>query len=235
MGQSFVGGTEWARLLSDTGCGALVVDVHARIVLANDPAARVYAKRPAGEVTGLRFTDFLRPHAADERAELSRKVIETGRPVVFTELWSGVAMRATIRRADEFPGAEGPVAVWVLCPEGSTLDPLGGGDASMTMIEARNVDLGTLSRLTPSELRVMALIGEGMSNAETAATLHRAVKTVESHRASLTDKTGITSRVELGVLARRAGLIRRIELPKGEPKPGPAPRGRGSMTSSPFN
>ena len=74
------------------------------------------------------------------------------------------------------------------------------------------VDFGPLAALTASELKVMALIGEGMTNAEIAAKLHRAVKTVESHRAALTEKTGSTSRVQLGIMARRAGLLRRVAL-----------------------
>ena len=67
-------------------------------------------------------------------------------------------------------------------------------------------------RVDNLRLKVMALIGEGLGNAEIASRLHRAVKTVESHRAALTEKTGSASRVQLGIMARRAGLAARIPI-----------------------
>lgn len=206
---------DWVQVASDAGAGVLVLDGDGRIVSINQAAAHVFTKRSHGECVGLRLSDLLRPSAAEERQEVSRRVLQSGRPIVFSELWSGVALRATVRRIEHFAGAQGPVALWVYALEDGAL--VKGADPDVNVVEARHVDYGALSVLTSSELRVMALIGEGLSNAEIAARLHRAVKTVESHRAALTDKTGSTSRVELGAMARRAGLLRRVDLPEQSP------------------
>jgi len=63
-------------------------------------------------------------------------------------------------------------------------------------------------RLTGRERDVLALLGEGLSNAEIAATLHVGVTTVKTHIANLMSKTGATNRVRLAVLAAREPISR---------------------------
>ncbi|GAA1084693.1 response regulator transcription factor [Tsukamurella strandjordii] len=55
--------------------------------------------------------------------------------------------------------------------------------------------------LTAREREVLALIGQGMSNAEIAAELHLAVTTVKSHVTNLLAKTGSSTRLQLALLA----------------------------------
>ncbi|MFD4195169.1 response regulator transcription factor [Amycolatopsis thermoflava] len=50
---------------------------------------------------------------------------------------------------------------------------------------------------------MLALLGQGLSNAEIAAELHLGVTTVKTHVANLMTKTGATNRVRLAVLAGR--------------------------------
>ncbi len=127
-------------------------------------------------------------------------MIHGGEAVVVHDLWAGVALRATVRRV-EFAGGQGSGAMWVYALEAAAADDL-LEKTTLRVIEARHTDLGALSGLTASELKVLALIGEGLSNADIAGRLHRAVKTIESHRAALTEKTGTASRVQLGIMAR---------------------------------
>jgi DNA-binding NarL/FixJ family response regulator len=61
----------------------------------------------------------------------------------------------------------------------------------------------TVDGLSNRERDVLALVSEGMSNAEIAARLHVAVSTVKTHVTSLMNKTGATNRVRLAVLAKR--------------------------------
>jgi DNA-binding NarL/FixJ family response regulator len=70
-----------------------------------------------------------------------------------------------------------------------------------TAVAARQ-DRPTLDGLTARERDVLALLSDGLSNAEIAERLHVAVSTVKTHVTGLMTKTGATNRVRLAVLAR---------------------------------
>jgi DNA-binding NarL/FixJ family response regulator len=61
--------------------------------------------------------------------------------------------------------------------------------------------------LTPRELEVVKLIGEGHSSKEIAETLVISEKTVERHRANILEKLGMRDRVDLTRYAIRRGLV----------------------------
>lgn len=201
---------DWIQLATDSGAAVMVLDSSGRIVFINGTAARVFAKHSAKDAIGSNLGAFLPEAAATERMEVSRSVISSGESVAFRDLWSGIAFRATVRRI-ELGATAGQGAMWVFARETALLHET-GENPGLRVIDAKHTDLGPLSGLTASELRVLALIGEGLTNAEIADKLHRAVKTIESHRAALSEKTGSASRVQLGIMARRAGLANRISL-----------------------
>jgi two-component system response regulator NreC len=57
--------------------------------------------------------------------------------------------------------------------------------------------VGAPDHLSPRELEVLKLIALGHTNGEIASTLYLSVRTVESHRAHIQQKTGRTTRAEL--------------------------------------
>jgi two-component system response regulator NreC len=61
--------------------------------------------------------------------------------------------------------------------------------------------------LSPREVEVLRLIGLGHTNAEIAGQLFLSVRTVESHRAHIQQKTQRSSRAELVSYAREHGLL----------------------------
>jgi two-component system response regulator NreC len=61
--------------------------------------------------------------------------------------------------------------------------------------------------LTPRETEVLKLIVQGYTNRQIGEELSISVRTAESHRANLSDKLGLHSRVELVRYAREHGLI----------------------------
>jgi DNA-binding NarL/FixJ family response regulator len=65
-----------------------------------------------------------------------------------------------------------------------------------------------LEGLSNRERDVLALVSEGLSNAEIAERLHVAVSTVKTHVTSLMNKTGATNRVKLAVLRVDSGPAR---------------------------
>jgi two-component system response regulator NreC len=61
--------------------------------------------------------------------------------------------------------------------------------------------------LTPREVEVLKLIVQGYTNRQIAEELNISIRTAETHRANLSDKLGLHSRVELVWYAREHGLI----------------------------
>ncbi len=77
-----------------------------------------------------------------------------------------------------------------------------GGDGGHRRVAKRRPVSGWGS-LSPTELRVVALVAEGLANQVVAETLVVSRRTVETHVSHLFRKLGVTSRVELALLAAR--------------------------------
>ncbi len=63
--------------------------------------------------------------------------------------------------------------------------------------------------LTTRERDIIALVVEGQSNREIAASLEIAEETVKQHIKNVFDKTGVSKRLELALFAIDHGLVRR--------------------------
>ena len=61
--------------------------------------------------------------------------------------------------------------------------------------------------LTPREVEIVDAIAAGDSNREIAVRLNISLQTVKHHLTSVFDKTGVSSRLELALLAIRQGLV----------------------------
>jgi two-component system, NarL family, response regulator NreC len=68
---------------------------------------------------------------------------------------------------------------------------------------------GDSDALSERELQILRLIALGHTNAEIAGELFLSVRTIESHRARIHEKLGVTGRAELTRYAREKGLIER--------------------------
>jgi DNA-binding NarL/FixJ family response regulator len=63
-----------------------------------------------------------------------------------------------------------------------------------------------LDRLSPRDLRVLAMVGDGRSNAQIARTLGLSEKTVRNRLSAILTVTGVADRVQAALLARDHGL-----------------------------
>ncbi len=188
---------------------ALSQDIEAYVVILDDRGVFRHANKeserllgkPVDEIVGSALGDFFDPDWTRERLSFVRRAIETREPVVTLGICGGTWNRATYRALT--PGEDGEPRVLVVCrptAEDTRSDGAGG------VIRAKFHDLGPLSALTPREMDVLRLIGEGLSTSDIAHRLHRSAKTVEWHRVSLGNKLGVSNRVELARIAIRAGL-----------------------------
>lgn len=101
-------------------------------------------------------------------------------------------------------------AIRVVADGGGLLDP----SVTLRVIEAfagqtaRTTRADELSKLSPREVDVLALVARGLTNAETAARLHIGEATVKTHVANLLMKVGLRDRVQAVAFAYESGLIR---------------------------
>ncbi len=73
-------------------------------------------------------------------------------------------------------------------------------------MDQHRAELEAIESLTPRQREVLFHLGMGLSNREIAKELGIEPKTVESHRATLARKLGVTQRVKLARMAIRTGL-----------------------------
>jgi DNA-binding NarL/FixJ family response regulator len=101
-------------------------------------------------------------------------------------------------------------AVRDLARGGAVLDP---GVAARVLAAVANGERAAeparrlLTVLSDRERDVLALIGQGMSNAEIGNTLHLSEATVKGYVSSVLGKIGATNRVQAALVAYRGGLV----------------------------
>ncbi|MER8183333.1 response regulator transcription factor [Kitasatospora sp. NPDC094015] len=102
-------------------------------------------------------------------------------------------------------------AVRVLAAGGSVLSPTVTRSVISGYVEGGvpDTEAAVLTRqLTGRELDVLALLGEGLSNAEIADRLFLGTGTVKDHISAILGKLNAANRVQAAVVAHRAGLVR---------------------------
>jgi len=62
-------------------------------------------------------------------------------------------------------------------------------------------------RLSPREVQIVRLIAQGQTNGSIAGRLNLAEKTIRNQVSAILDKTGVTDRIQLALLARDNGLL----------------------------
>lgn len=178
-----------------------------KILWGNEQAARLWVGERATvpDYIGRNIHDLQPKEWNSTRQEVFGRVRADGRPVVLRLMWKGKQyfslfrlVKGSLLEHDRFlvvtrhvPAAEN---------EASLID------SSFDLVEADAVGLGHLDILTPRELEVLALVGQGLSTREISQTLSRSEKTVENHRYAISKKLEASSPVRLAEIARQAGL-----------------------------
>lgn len=175
----------------------IVTDAHGNITHWNGFSEELYGWT-AREAVGRHLADLLCAPA----------VVEIGRGII-GEILSGATWAGpfTLARKD---GREFDVfAVAAPTVENGRITGLLSTSAA---VEETANDARVIASLTDREREVLALSATARNNADIAAELAISRRTVESHQASIYQKLGIASRLELIVFAIRHGIVNTTDL-----------------------
>ena len=199
----------WSSLTTEPGTGVCLLDMAGRVLYLNERCAEIYfgdGGTPA-DVLGKTLDELYPGPFVEERIALLRKVEAEGKPILFSTFWRGRQHIAYIYPVRPGESMEGPVT------RALVITRQVGGEAGQTKvpegverIESEVIDLGALGVLSPRELVVLALLGQGMSAKEAAAHVHRSEKTIQTQRDSISRKLHLKNRGELVKLVQHVGL-----------------------------
>ncbi|MCA9297606.1 MAG: response regulator transcription factor [Phycisphaerales bacterium] len=204
----------------------LCVDDHAFLV--EGLKARLALEADLSFVGRLPSAEGLVRTVRDTRADIVLLDIEMPGPDVFEALQDLTAQCPDVRAImlsahirDHFIDAATEAGAWGYFSKSAEPDEIveairrvRAGEFVLDSQVARRVRRGTggetnasrLHLLTPRELQVLRLIGEGKTRAAIAAEMHRSPKTIDTHRMSIMEKLDIHDRGELVRFAIREGL-----------------------------
>lgn len=200
----------WKSLSEDSGCAVALFDDQGAYLFANELAI-MCASQEIEQVRGRKFTDLFPAPFAQERLEVMRRTLQSGKPHMVIGMVRGSWNRMTLRRVRR-PDDHSDYCVLTVCrpvlssEQSCFLRSVPPQIGDCTVIRAKAHDKGVLDKLSERELEVLRFIGEGLSTSAIAAQLHRSSKTVEWHRLSLGRKLGVANRVELARISIAAGL-----------------------------
>lgn len=205
LGQS----TVWQTLTRDPLTGVSVIQRDDQIVYINQQAARIFFGEEADpeDVVGGRLQDVQTPEFSDERHGFVDRVLNEDRPLLIRAFWRGRQHLSWL-----FPAAVEGVdysqqkVLIVTRRMGGDAKVAALTDDQTRQVDAQVVDLGEFDVLSHRELVVLALLGRGLSLKQTAAMLHRSIRTIESQRDSIGLKLKLRSRGEIVRLVERVGL-----------------------------
>lgn len=190
------------RFATTAGLAVCLMETDGTIVYGNETAAKMYGGGTVEEHLGRRLDEIYPPEWAREKIALLRRVAETGERLVIRYIWDGKRVEAQYQRVDA--DSEGPTRILVTAREGVTDDDLLPDD--FKIVTTGTANFGPLSVLSPRELEVLALIGQGKSAKQIGEILTLSPRTVERHRDSIGKKLKKHDRVSLALIAQAAGL-----------------------------
>lgn len=204
----------WNAVVHEPTTGVAIVSQDGVTVWANPQAVRIFhgPECTPDMIIGRPWSEFFPSEWIAERLALLRRIQETRQPILLRTIWRGFQHISWVHPipADDHDGSgheplPGRFLVITRRVEGDVFE-LAGKGSTADVRESDVVNLGPLDVLSPRELEILALIGQGMSIKEIASILGRSVKTIENHRTSIGEKLKIDDRVHLAEIARRAGL-----------------------------
>jgi len=222
----------WRALMEDSGVDVAVLDRRGT-VRAVSIGAGLWPLPEGAASVGQPITAYFPPEIAQERSAILAQVFDSMKPLAVETSWRGVPACSVLR---PFFSSTGEPLVLLTCRP-VALELREGrpvlAPTDVPKIKAQKNDEGPLSKLTPREREVLALIAQGHTTAQIAKILYRSAKTIEAHRMSLGLKLRARNRVDLARFAMQAGL-QNMQVPRGGPD-GPEPVEQPASNGAPLN
>ncbi|KAA0212794.1 MAG: DNA-binding response regulator [Leptolyngbya sp. PLA3] len=190
----------WETLLGMPGVGIALIRCDGILLFASNEFKLHFFGDAQIHTRGRSLLDLFPREWAKERIEFLGRIESEQERITVREIWRG---RQLLTRVGLLPWREEgrPIACVVTRPANA-----GEVEGLEQVVNSSFVELGDLSVLTPRELAVLALLGEGLTLKQIAERLHRSFKTIDNHRASIGRKLRESDRVALSRLALEAGL-----------------------------
>lgn len=205
----FRSGDEYLETFSATpGLALLLATPDGTILFVNETFAKIFGGGTPDEHTGRNFTDLYPREWADEKIALLRRVASEDERLLVRCIWEGKVLEAQYQRITGHDGHDAhddeEPRILVTAHEGVTGAEL--LPAGIEIVRCDTSNFGPLKVLSPRELEVLALIGQGKPTKEIGEILGCSPRTVERHRDTLGKKLNKRDRVSLALVAQAAGL-----------------------------
>jgi DNA-binding CsgD family transcriptional regulator len=198
------------RALAESGVMFSIIAEDGTLLALSPAAARNRARvgQPGLEaVVGHKLDQMYGPEIVAERMAIMRRCLSTGKPLTYRSVMWG---EQYVTYVHKLPPQESITGLAVIAihqrVEGDVVPELYQG---IEFFEAEHNEYGTLAALSPREVEVLSMLGQGQDTQEIAKTLCRSTETIISHKKSLYAKLRCDSHISAALLARRAGLTQR--------------------------
>lgn len=200
----------WKNFTSDPTTGVTLTTLDGKLLYINEQSVRLFfndSRTPESLIGQSMYDLGFSKEWAHERIKLFQKIKETGESVLLRTLWHGMQQFSwmSLIASDDEGQPDRILVITRRIAAGEEAEHIREGQHEV--FNSNLIKLGKLEALTPRELEVLALLGQGMTIKQIAGALFRSTKTIENHRESIGRKLQKTRGVELACIASNAGLV----------------------------
>jgi DNA-binding CsgD family transcriptional regulator len=165
------------------------------------------AQPPADQIVGRRLRDVFPPEFAEERMLIIARCLHEGKTITFRSVMWGEQYVTHVHPLPPQATVPGRAIMAIhQRVEGDVVPEIYRG---AEFFETDHNEYGSLAALSPREVEVLSMLGQGHDTQDIARALYRSPETIISHKKSLYAKLRCDSHIGAAILARRAGLTKR--------------------------
>lgn len=193
----------WKALSQTPGVGVSITDSEGMLLFVNETAAVLFSEDSMVDYQGKHIGDFHPAEFTAERLQMIQRVLSEGKPLSICHIYHGRPIESTVWPIrDHVPPNNRVIVISHLKASGQEPDV----SRAPETISTKYIDLGPLNVLTRRELEVLVLLGHGMSVPRVAELLKRSPKTIQRHKAAISQKLKVKGQAEMVAIVTSVGL-----------------------------